>query len=440
METPVAAVAQIYTVLFVDDEPNILQALQRLVRREPYQAKFASSGNDGLSLLGQCEQVAVIVSDQRMPGMSGTVFLHRSQELAPDAIRILLTGYSDLEATIAAMNEGGATRYISKPWNEADLLHAIREAIRVYGLQQENLRQQEIIRRQYAELQDWNVNLKERVLQQTTAVRKKADELHEVLLQLKQNYNGIIASFLNLVEMRGLNLYQHARNVADMAKEAARELGLMPEEQEIIRIAGLLHDIGEIGIPERVFTNQPELMRPDDFQAYSRHPVRGQMAIDHIIALRPAGILIRHHHENYNGTGFPDQLAGEDIPLGARILAYADQIDSAVRSGAETTEHALARVELGLSIKLDPMLQKVFRKVARYVYFSMPKHDHTAMELELRPDELRSGMLLSRDVFSGTGLLLLNRGIVLDAVKIEAIQRYYKLDPADQGIFALVQQ
>jgi hypothetical protein len=101
----------------------------------------------------------------------------------------------------------------------------------------------------------------------------------------------------------------------------------------------------------------------------------------------------------------------------------------------------LARVELGLAIKLDPGLQRVFRKVARYAYFTMPEHDpDVAVELELRPDELRKGMLLTRDVLSGTGLMLLNKGVVLDEVKIEAIQRYYKLDPPLWGIFALVHQ
>lgn len=215
----------------------------------------------------------------------------------------------------------------------------------------------------------------------------------------------------------------------------------MPEEVETIRIAALLHDIGEIGIPEKVLEKSLEYMTADDLVLYSQHPVRGQMAIDGIDDLRAAGVLIRHHHENFNGTGFPDHLKGENIPIGARILAYADQLDRAVASGGDTAEQALTRVELGLNIKLDPGLQRIFRKIARYAYFAMPEIDSNAtVELELRPDELRKGMLLTRDVISGTGLMLLNKGVVLDAVKIEAIQRYYKLDPPLRGVFALVHQ
>lgn len=428
-------------VLFVDDEDNILKALQRLTMDEEFDTEIANSGDAALRKLTTLQDVALIVSDQRMPGMNGAEFLQQSRQLAPDAIRMLLTGYSDISAAADAINKGGASRYLNKPWQDEDLLQTLRGAVETWRLSSENKRLQVIVQAQNEELKQWNENLKNRVLQQTTAIRKKADDLNEALIQLKHNYNGIISAFSNLVEMQGQRMQQHARNVAELATSAAREYGLMPEEIEIIRTAALLHDIGEIGIPDRVLEKSQEYMTQDDLQLYSQHPVRGQMAIDSIVDLRPAGVLIRHHHENYNGTGFPDRLKGDQIPIGARILAYADQLDRAVANGGDTAEQALARVELGLSVKLDPGLQRVFRKIARYAYFTMPEVDPNAtVELELRPEELRNGMLLTRDVLSGTGLMLLNKGVTLDAVKIEAIQRYYQLDPPQRGIWALVHQ
>ncbi|WP_277057152.1 HD domain-containing phosphohydrolase [Trichlorobacter lovleyi] len=428
-------------VLFVDDEDNILKALQRLTMDEEFDTETANSGDTGLKKLAALSDVALIVSDQRMPGMNGAEFLQQSRQLAPDAIRMLLTGYSDISAAADAINKGGASRYLNKPWQDEDLLQTLRAAVETWRLSSENKRLQAIVQAQNEELKQWNENLKNRVLQQTTAIRKKADDLNEALIQLKHNYNGIISAFSNLVEMQGLRMQQHARNVAELATAAAREYGLMPEEIETIRTAALLHDIGEIGIPERVLEKSPEYMTQDDLQLYSQHPVRGQMAIDSIVDLRPSGVLIRHHHENYNGSGFPDGLKGDQIPIGARILAYADQLDRAVANGGDTAEQALTRVELGLSIKLDPGLQRVFRKIARYAYFTMPEMDPNAtVELELRPEELRNGMLLTRDVLSGTGLMLLNKGVTLDAVKIEAIQRYYQLDPPQRGVWALVHQ
>jgi response regulator RpfG family c-di-GMP phosphodiesterase len=426
-------------VLFVDDEENILRALQRLTMDEEFDTEIANSGDAALRKLATLQDVALIVSDQRMPGMNGAEFLQQSRQLAPDAIRMLLTGYSDISAAADAINKGGASRYLNKPWQDEELLQTLRGAVETWRLSSENKRLQAIVLAQNEELKQWNENLKNRVLQQTTAIRKKADDLNEALIQLKHNYNGIISVFSNLVEMRGQRMQQHARNVAELAVAAAREYGLMPEEIESVRIAALLHDIGEIGIPEAVLEKSPEYMTQDDLQLYSQHPVRGQMAIDSIVDLRPSGILIRHHHENYNGSGFPDGIKGDQIPIGARILAYADQLDRAVANGGDTAEQALARVELGLSIKLDPALQRVFRKIARYAYFTMPEIDPNAtIELELKPEELRAGMILTKDVISGTGLMLLNKGVVLDAVKIEAIQRYYQLDPPLHGVFALV--
>ena len=426
-------------VLFVDDEENILKALQRLVMDEEFDTEIANSGDAGLQKLATLSQVALIVSDQRMPGMNGADFLQQSQQLAPDAIRMLLTGYSDISAAADAINKGGASRYLNKPWNDDDLLQTLKAAVETWKLSNDNKRLQAIVQAQNEEMKQWNENLKNRVLQQTTAIRKKADDLNEALIQLKQNYSGIINAFSGLVELRGQKAQQHARNVTELAVAAAREYGLMPEELEIIRTAALLHDIGEIGLPENIFDKSQDYMTQDELKIFSQHPVRGQMAIDSIADLRPAGVLIRHHHEYFNGSGFPDHLKGDQIPIGARILAYADQLDKAVTSGGDTAEQALARVELGLEIKLDPGLQRVFRKVARYAYFTMPEIDPNAtVELELKPEELRAGMILTKDLISGTGMMLLNKGVTLDNVKVEAIQRYYQLDPPLHGVFALV--
>jgi len=427
------------TVLFVDDEENILKALQRLTMDEEFDTEIASSGDAGLQKLATLSNVALIVSDQRMPGMNGADFLQQSQQLAPDAIRMLLTGYSDISAAADAINKGGASRYLNKPWNDDDLLETLKAAVETWRLLHENRRLQAIVQAQNEEMKQWNENLKNRVLQQTTAIRKKADDLNEALIQLKQNYSGIINAFSGLVELRGQKAQQHARNVMELAVAAAREYGLMPEELETIRTAALLHDIGEIGMPDNVLEKSQDYMTQDELRVYSQHPVRGQMAIDSIAELRPAGVLIRHHHEYFNGTGFPDHLKEDQIPIGARILAYADQLDRAVASGGDTAEQALARIELGLSIKLDPGLQRVFRKIARYAYFTMPEIDPNAtVELELKPEELRPGMILTKDLISGTGMMLLNKGVTLDTVKVEAIQRYYQLDPPLHGVFALV--
>ena len=133
-------------VLFVDDEESVLTALKRLFKREQYPCRFASSGSQALEMLAGNADVGVIVSGQRMPGMGGTEFLIRSRQNAPNATRMILTGHWSMESTREAMNEGGANRYIYKPWDNEDLLQIIREAVEQY-VQQHTGNQKPLTRR-----------------------------------------------------------------------------------------------------------------------------------------------------------------------------------------------------------------------------------------------------------------------------------------------------
>lgn len=428
------------TVLLVDDEPNILQALQRLLRRETFRIVTATSGEAALTLLSQLTNVALILSDQRMPQMYGAEFLSRSREYAPEAVRMLLTGYSDLGDAADAINHGGISRYLNKPWNDTELLQAVRNAVESYRMAQENLHLQELVRQQNEELQDWNRNLKDRVLQQTTTVRQKNEELRESMRQQKEAYQSMISSLVSLVEMRGARNRQHAQNVAKLSGLVASDLGLSKEEQETIRTASLLHDIGEIGISERILLNSPESLPHDDFAEYSQHPVRAQLLIDSLEDLRPAGILIRHHHEKFDGSGFPDQLAGDAIPLGARIIAYADLLDRAARQcSGSVAEQALKWTDIHIGKSLDPFLRGVFHKLTKYVYFPPPAFSGATEsgERDIKLSDLESGMTLSRSVYSGSGLLLLHSGVVVDATRIESLRRYNELDPFKTELYVL---
>lgn len=435
------AESQRITVMLVDDEENILRALQRLLMDEDFDVEIATSGEAALEKLATLENVGLIISDQRMPEMNGSEFLGRSRDIAPNALRILLTGYSDISATIEAINRGGASRYLSKPWNDDELVQVVRDAVRQYSLVTENIRLNGVIARQNEELQEWNTNLKERVLQQTASVRKKSEELQEALQRSRESFHGVIHALSRLVELRGQRTHQHSRNVAHLAVLAAKEMGITANnELDEIRIASLLHDVGEIGISERILLMSPEAMSPEEFREYSQHPIRAQILLDAIEELRPVAVLIRHHHEHMDGSGFPDKISGESIPLGARIIAFADQIDRAAMMCAEDiADQSLARASLLMGRVLDPALYRAFKKIVRYCYFSDPKYEgFTTVELELSPEQLQPGMILSRNLFSGSGLLLLHKGLSFDLGRIDSVKRYYELDPADTGVFVVV--
>lgn len=428
------------SILLVDDEENILRSIQRLLMdEEDIEITTATSGEEGLTLLPGLTNLGLIITDQRMPGMTGALFLEKARDINPDASRIILTGYADVTAAVDAINKGGAWRYLAKPWNDEELVRIIREGLERYRIIIENRSLHALVLKQNQELEEWNSNLKGRVLAQTTEIRKKNEELTLANSRLKNAFDGVIASFSELINMRDKRSRRHGQNVSSLASHAAQMLQLPAEEIEAIRIAGLLHDIGELGIPDEILQKELDVMSPEELEAYQRHPVRGQTAIDSVEHLRPSGLLIRHHHEQWDGKGFPAGLKGEAIPLGARILAYADLIDKIV--GNDLAEHGLGRAMASVAIEqgrsLDPSLMSVFRSTVKYTY-SLAEREETLKELEVKPISLYVGMKLARDVISGTGLLLLRRGVELDEDSIASIKRYYHIDPPAHGVFVQV--
>jgi HD-GYP domain-containing protein (c-di-GMP phosphodiesterase class II) len=213
-------------------------------------------------------------------------------------------------------------------------------------------------------------------------------------------------------------------------------MGLSRNEADTIFVAALLHDIGKIGLADSLINKDPEELSPEGFKEYCLHPVRGQTAIDGIEDLREAGILIRHHHESYDGTGFPDKLKGAAIPMGARIIAMVDFIDRTM--GKIFTENAIdltfLAVQEELEKRYDPRIFPHLRKPVTDLYTRLLRSNEIS-ERELEPGDLKEGMVLSRDVKSGTGLLLLGKGVSLDGTTIEAIKRYYRIDPPPRGVF-----
>ena len=427
-------------VLFVDDEENILKSLRRLFADEGVEALTFSASAEALDALREEEDVGVIVSDQRMPGTTGVQFLEQARAIRPDAIRVLLTGYADVEAVIGAINRGGAYRYITKPWREDELVQTVKEGVRIYTLSRENRRLSGIIKAQNEELKNWNEQLQFFVQEQTLDIQRKNEALEKLNEGLKKNFKSTISAFSSLIELRSRLESGHSKNVAEVSVGVARAMGLPAEEVERIAVASLLHDIGNIGFSDVMLQLPPEKMSEDELEEYRRHPVRSQAAIDHIDNLREAGVLARHHHERFDGSGFPDGLKGDAIPVGARIIAAADFVDRTARLKDACADIGLLAREVarGGGSRFDPEILPFLEKVVAEKFKDLCAEE--SAEMELFPEDLRPGMVISRDVRSGTGILLLKTGVELDEGRLQAVRRFYQIDPAKKGIFVLVRR
>ena len=428
-------------ILAVDDEENILRSLSRLLTNEEYEPLIALSGEEALKILDDNKDIALIISDQKMPGLKGSEFLEKAKEIAPDAIRILLTGYADINAVVDAINKGGAFRYITKPWKNDELIQIIREAVQRYVLAKENIKLQSLVKKQNDELKNWNSQLEYLVQEQTVEIQKKSNDLEILNKDLKETFKKSILAFSGLIELRDKAMANHSRNVAEIALKTARSMGLSDGDIETITIASLLHDIGKIGMPDLLFLKEMDEMDDEGRKEYMKHPVRGQAAIDSVENLRKAGVVIRHHHEWFNGTGFPDKLRKEKIPVGSRIISIADYIENVNRKTAADTaiDISLNKVKEGLGTRFDPQIYPFIESSLKDIHSKITVKSNM-IEMELSEKDIRDGMVVSRDVKSGTGIILLPKGTILNTKNTQALRRYYQLDPSQNGVFVLVQR
>ncbi len=422
-------------VLFVDDEENVLRSLRRLLMDEDFEVLTADSGREGLEIISE-NDIAVVMSDQRMPGMRGTEFLEHVRRLAPDAVRLVLTGYADVNAAVDAINRGGVYQYIAKPWRNDDLILSVRAAAERFRLVRENKYLNELTGKQNEELRKWTSELEIDVQQQSIDLTRKNVELHELNKRLENDFKGFIITISNLIELRDRTVANHSNNVAIISRKIAQKMKLDGNLTQDIAIAAQLHDIGKIGISDKVLLKDVESMAPFEVREYQTHSIRGQAVLDSNELLHEAGILIRYHHESCDGQGFPEGLRGEEIPLGSRIIAVADKYDRLLVT--HPVKAALERMSLLSGTQFDPALYQILAEIAREKTNLVQPLDG-AVESEIHPDELLSGMIVSRDVRSGTGVLLLPRGQTLSPRKIDVIIRYYRLDPPDTGVYVWVQ-
>jgi response regulator RpfG family c-di-GMP phosphodiesterase len=411
------------TLLLVDDEPSILSALRRLFRPCGYRILTSESGAGGLALLAK-EDVDLVISDMRMPEMDGAEFLEKVRASWPRAIRILLTGYADIASTVNAINKGEIYRYVSKPWDDNDIVLMVRDALQSQRLQSENTRLLALTQSQNEELRALNSGLEARVQERTAELEQVNGFLNLANDTLKQSFLVSIKVFSTLIELREGSAGGHARRVADLSRKLAIQLGMDAKTQQDIFVAGLLHDIGKIGFSDAMLAKPVPKLNSEELSRYRKHSVAGASALLPLADLKGAADLIRVHHERFDGQGFPDGLPGLGIPLGGRILAVANDYDglqigtlSERRFGADDAKALLvkSRGKRYCPEVIDALVELLGKP-----------HDEPGQENVVPVDKLKIGMVLARDLLARDGTLLLATDYLLDANLVREIQAYAK--------------
>lgn len=415
------------SVLFVDDEKNILSSLKRLFRNEGYDIYLANSGKEGLDVL-ENNNISLVISDMRMPEMNGAQFLEAVYNKWPATIRILLTGYSEISSTIDAINKGNIYKYISKPWEENDLKQTVRNALESKKIELERDRLLALTKKQNNELKEFNTNLEAMVQSRTSELNQTMDMLESAYSTLKNSYISTVKVFSNLIEMREGVLRGHSKLVSETSKSLALKLGLSEDSAQQIAYAGLLREIGKIGLPDSIMNKPLSSLPPEIQREYAKHPIIGEGILMEIEPLSEAAKVIRSYRERFDGKGYPDGLKGKDIPIGSRILSIISDFD-ALQAGALTESRmTVARSkEFILSnsgSRYDPEIIKNFLEIT-----DTKDHKNNIQEQDvilIPASELDENMVLARDLLTDDGILLLSEGHRLGENMIRQIKNLEK--------------
>jgi response regulator RpfG family c-di-GMP phosphodiesterase len=312
-------------ILIVDDDTQVREVLHQIFLSAGYRCFQAPDGHEGLATF-QAIRPPLTVTDLKMPGMDGIALLSAIRDADGDAAVIVLTGAADLKTAIDSLKLG-AHDFIMKPVNIDELLIAADRAL--------ERRQLLIDRREYQEM------LERRVEEATR-------DLEGAYHQLQDTYRATLEALGSALDTRDIGTEAHSRRVHGYALATAREYGLVDDVGMTDLAHGvLLHDIGKIGIPDAILL-KPGPLTPDEWKIMRTHPEVGARLIENIAFLRGAVPVVRHHHERWDGTGYPYALRGKEIPLGARIFAVVDAFDAmtADRPYSKAISFDAARAEI----------------------------------------------------------------------------------------------
>ncbi len=312
-----------HTLLLVDDDPDVLATLRRNFRRT-YTILTAAGGAEAIAHINN-QAIDLIICDQRMPEITGDQVLLHAYQNQPEMIRILLTGYTDMELLVNCVNDAHIYQYISKPWEPEDLKRMVQRAL------------------------------------ESLMLKRQLDTAHQ---QLATAYRDTVVMLCMAAEGKDEDTSSHLFRVQYYSQRLAEVMGFEIDDAKHLGLMSMLHDIGKLYVPDKIL-KKPAKLDAEEWQAMEKHPLHGVKILGDNPFYQQAREISAGHHEKYDGSGYPNKVKGDEIPLAARIVKVADVFDALTskRPYKEpwTMQAAIELIESEAGTSFDPEIVKQFR-------------------------------------------------------------------------------
>ena len=387
-------------ILLVDDDPAQIRIASYILRKkELYDVITASDVSTAFDMAEE-KSPALVISDFHLPGDDGLALCQKikTHQKLRNTMFMFLTAESDIGQKIKAL-ELGADDFISKPYNENEFLSRVQVLLRIKRLQDE--------------------------------LQSDGDELREANKTLHHHFAGIVGLLTKFITLRVPNASSNAEKAARMSLWMGERLHLEDHEMHALGLTARLHEIGKITFPDTLFKRHPHQLTEEEWSRFLEFPLLGETLLQGIPELQQIAKLLRHQLENYDGSGFPDKLMGDEIHVCCRILRGVNYLEQATRTDVASPENQFESLSKARGTTLDPHVAQLLREYLQVM------HEPSWLEgkEEISIFDLREGMVIASDICTGSGTKLLPKETKITQPFIARIMAQHHFDPIINSIY-----
>jgi len=409
-------------LLFVDDDPAMGKVVGKILDSAlgPQVIEFheAMSGERGLQQARELKP-DIMMCDIHMPGINGFEFCKKIRQSALPATVILMSAYDENEDYAIQAKEAGADAFLIKPIKKGELLFVVNFILRIDHLNKTVLGKNQELQEDQRRLSD---NLKD-IIRMNSQLESQNTRITSMNRELTERFDSTVGLLTNIIELNQSQHRGHSERVAEIAVFIAQRMGLAGDAVQNLKTAARLHELGIVSLPRD--ESVEDALDEGKSRLHTSHPMVAEMLLKGFPGLEPVAEIIRHMHENVDGSGKPDGLMGEQIPLGSRILSVSSFYDHyRVAHPNSSVSEVLMRVDKQNGKWFD---ENVISFLAEYARSQSPADDEKVVSCSVFA--LKEGMELASDIYSESGINLLRQGTVLDRDLVNQILKFNNVDP-----------